>query len=500
MSAALLALKARLAEIEDVEYAAAILEWDQLVMMPPAGGEGRSYQYATLQKVAHELFVADETGRLIEELAPTFAGAPPDDDDAALVSVAQRLYRRKTRIPAALVAEMFQATSYAQEVWARARAHSDFEAFRPHLERVFDLKRQVAACFPEAESPYDALLDEYEPGMTTAQVRAMFDALKRELVPLAAAIAQRPPADDGVVRRDYPPDQQMAVAERILLLFGYDVTAGRQDLSVHPFCTGLGARDVRVTTRVDRHFLNTCLMGSMHECGHALYELGFPEALHRTPLAHSASLGIHESQSRWWENLVGRSRGFWSFFYPELQAAFPHNLADVPLDTFYRAINRVQPSFVRVEADEVTYNLHTLLRFELEVDLLEGRLAPRDSPAAWNAKFKEYFGLDVPDDRLGVLQDTHWAAGFIGYFPTYTIGNLASVQFFEQAVADVPSLPADIAQGKFATTLAWLRDNVHCHGRKYLPADLIQRVTGRPLSAQPYLAYLRQKYGELYGL
>jgi carboxypeptidase Taq len=493
-------LKSRLAEIEDVENAAALLEWDQLVMMPPAGGEGRSYQYATLQKLAHEMYVTDEMGRWIETLSHEYAGVPADDDDAALVRVAERFYRRKTRIPAALVAEMFQATSFAQEVWSAARRNNDFESFRPHLERVFDLKRQVAACFPEAEVPYDALLDEYEPGMRTIQVRAMFAELKAELVPLVHAIAARPPVDDEILRRGYEPAQQLKVSEQVLKLFGYDFNAGRMDLSVHPFCTGLGLRDVRVTTRVDPRYLSTCLMGSMHECGHALYELGFPDEFARTPLAHSASLGIHESQSRLWENLVGRSRGFWGHFYPQLQTAFPQQLGGVPREAFYRAINRVRPTFIRVEADEVTYNLHTLLRFELEVDLLGGKLAAADAPAAWNAKVKDYFGLDVPEDRLGVLQDTHWAAGLIGYFPTYTIGNLASVQLFTQARADLPGLDDDIAQGRFARLLAWLRENIHCQGRKHLPGDLIQRVTGRPLAARDYLAYLRSKYGELYNL
>lgn len=500
MSDQLATLKARLAEIDDVDNAAAVLEWDQLVMMPPAGGEGRSYQYATLQKLAHELYITDEMGRLIADLSAAYAGAPADDDDAALVRVAARFYKHKTQIPAALVAEMFQATAYGQEVWARARANNDFEAFRPQLERIYDLKRQVAACFPNAESPYDPLLDEYEPGMKTSQVRAMFAELKTELVPLVAAIAARPPADDSVLRRDYEPAQQLAVAEQALKRFGFDFTAGRQDLSVHPFCTGLGLRDVRVTTRVDRNFLSTCLMGSMHECGHALYELGYPARLGRSPLGHSASLGIHESQSRLWENLVGRSRAFWDHFYPTLQAAFPGSLGDVPLDTFYRAINRVRPSLIRVEADEVTYNLHTMLRFELEVDLLEGKLEPRDAPAAWNAKVKEYLGLDVPSDKLGVLQDTHWAAGLIGYFPTYTLGNLASVQLYQKALADDPAITGDLAAGRYDSLLAWLRANVHAHGRKYLPADLIERVTGRPLTATAYLGYLKEKYSALYGL
>jgi carboxypeptidase Taq len=269
---------------------------------------------------------------------------------------------------------------------------------------------------------------------------------------------------------------------------------------VHPFCTSFGLRDVRVTTRVDRHYLPTCLMGTMHECGHALYELGFPARFARSPLGHSASLGIHESQSRMWENLVGRSRGFWEVFYPTVQAAFPENLANVGVATFYRAINTVKPSYIRVEADEVHYNLHTLLRFELEVELLEGTLEARHAPEAWNAKFKEYLGLDVPEDRLGILQDVHWSAGLIGYFPTYTIGNLASVQFFEQALRDRPALAGELAAGQFGGLLTWLRENVHCHGRKHMPADLVRLVTGEALTARPYLNYLRKKYGELYGL
>jgi len=493
-------LKRRLAEVDDLDNAAALLEWDQLVMMPPAGAEGRSHQYATLQKIGHEKFVDEAVGRLIEDLSAEYADAPAADDDAALLRVARRLYARRTRLPAALVEAMSQATSYGQEVWARARSNNDFEAFRPDMERIFDVKRQVAAYFPEAETPYDALLDEYEPGMKTSQVRAMFAELKREQVPLAQAIAARPPADDSVLRRHYAPEKQLAVSLEVLKLFGYDFEAGRQDLTVHPFCTSFGLRDVRVTTRVDPTFLQTCLMGTMHECGHALYDQGYPARFARSLLGHSASLGIHESQSRLWENLVGRSRGFWDIFFPTLQAAFPETLAEVDAASFHRAVNAVRPSFIRVEADEVHYNLHTLVRFELEVDLLEGRLEARHAPEAWNAKFKEYVGLDVPDNRRGILQDVHWSAGLIGYFPTYTIGNLASVQFFNQAVKDVPSLPAELAAGKYGGLLRWLRENIHCHARTLLPAELVQKVTGERLTAGPYLNYLRTKYGELYNL
>jgi len=494
-------LKARLAEVDDLENTASLLEWDQLTMMPPGGAAGRADQVATLQKLAHEKFTADEVGHLLADLGAEYQGAPAEDNEAALVRVATRLFRRKTQIPPALVAEMFQATSTGQSIWPRARAASDFSAFLPQLEKIFDVKRRVAACFPEAASPYDALLDEYEPGANTVQVRAMFDELKRELPPLVQAIAAR--SDDGrdaILHGDYDEAAQWALTRRAVEQIGYDFNQGRLDPTVHPFETSFGLHDVRITNRVRRDHLTACLMGSLHEAGHALYDLGYPDQYARTPLGHSASLGIHESQSRLWENLVGRSRGYWHYFFPQMQAAFAPQLAAQTADSFYRAVNTVRPTYVRVEADEVTYNLHTVLRFELEVDLLEGRLEPRHAPAAWNAKVKEYLGLTVPEDRLGVLQDTHWASGLIGYFPTYTIGNLASVQFFNKAVADVPSIPADIAHGQFDTLLGWLRQNVHRHARKYLPGDLIQIATGQPLSAKPYLAYLHKKYSELYSL
>ena len=500
MQSKLVELKTRLAEVDDLENASAMLEWDQLTMMPPGGAAGRADHIATLQKLAHEKFIVDEVGQLLADLGESFKDSPAEDDDAALVRVATRLYRHKTQIPPKLVAEVSQATSLGKQIWARARAKSDFTVFLPQLEKIFDLKRQVAACFPEAASPYDALLGEYEPGATTVQVRAMFDELKHELPPLVHAIADKSTGHEGdVLHGEYDEQAQWNLSLRAGEQLGYDFNQGRQDKTVHPFETSFGLHDVRITNRVRRDHLASCLMGSLHECGHALYDLGYPDRFARSPLGHSASLGIHESQSRLWENLVGRSRGYWQFFFPQLQAAFPQQLAAQTTESFYRAINTVQPTFIRVEADEVTYNLHTLLRFELEVDLMEGRLQARHAPEAWNAKVKEYLGLDVPEDRLGVLQDTHWAGGLIGYFPTYTIGNLASVQLFNKAIADLPSIPDDIAHGRFSTLLGWLRQNVHRHARKYLPGDLIQLATGEPLSAKLYLHYLYDKYQEIYG-
>lgn len=493
-------LKSLLAEVDDLENAFAMLEWDQATYMPSGSGESRAYQMATLQKIVHEKLTTDEVGHLLDDLNKEYAGVSIDDDDAALVRLTTRVYQRRTQIPARLVEETTRACSLAQEVWIKARAESNFAAFLPHLERIFDLKRQTAACFPGAQSVYDPLLDEFEAGGSAAQVRAMFEELKAAIVPLVQAIAARPPVSDEVLRRDYDEAQQMAVTSALIQQFGFDFNRGRQDKSAHPFCTSFGFDDVRVTTRTQRNYVVSCLMGSMHECGHALYDQGYPAQYFRTSLARGASLGVHESQSRLWENLVGRSRAFWDWYYPTFQAAFPATLRDVSLDNFYRALNRVQPSFIRVEADEVTYNLHILLRFEMEVALLDGSLAAKDAPEAWNAKFKAYFGLDVPDDRRGILQDTHWASGLIAYFPTYTIGNLLSVQLFEAATRANPAIPAGLARGEFAPLLAWLRTNVHQHGRKYLPGELIQRATGSPLSAKPYIAYLQQKYGALYGL
>jgi carboxypeptidase Taq len=500
MEAKLQELRARLAEVADLEHVAAVLEWDQQTYMPPGGSDERAEQTATVRKLAHEKFVSDEVGRLLEDLRVRLNGADPDGDEAGLIRATLRKYEREHKLPTDLVAELARTTAAAQDAWVKARADKDFNAFRPHLEKVVELKRREAACFGPQESPYDPLLDEYEPGMKAAQVREVFAELKRELVPLVKAIAAQPEIDDAVLHQEYDERKQWDFGLDVILNFGYDAERGRQDVAPHPFTTTFGLGDVRITTRLHRDLLASALMSTMHECGHALYEQGFDPAFARTPLADGASLGIHESQSRMWENLVGRSRGFWKFFYPKLQTVFPGQLGGVSLDAFYRAINKVEPSLIRVEADEVTYNLHTMLRFELEVDILEGRLAVKDVPAAWNAKVKEYLGLDVPDDSQGCLQDIHWSNGYVGYFPTYTLGNIASVQFFEKAIQDAPSIPADIERGEFGSLLRWLRQNIHRHGRKYLPGELLQRVTGGPLNAKPYLAYLKRKYSEIYGL
>jgi carboxypeptidase Taq len=493
-------LKGRLAEVTDLISAGAILEWDQQTYMPPGGASGRAEQLGTLSKLAHEKMTSDEMGQLLAEAGQQVKGLEPDSDDNRLVGVALREYTRRKQIPTPLMAELTRTTAAAHTVWVRARAEKDFKAFQPSLEKIFDLKRQVADCFPVKESVYDPLLDEFEPDMKASQVREVFAGLKLHLVPLVKAVAAKPEIDDAVLHQDYDEQKQWDFGLDVIRRFGYDFERGRQDISAHPFTTAFNLGDVRITTRVDPRFLSSALMSTIHESGHALYDQGFGPSLARSLLADGASLGIHESQSRLWENLVGRSRGFWRFFYPRLQATFPAQLQSVDPNIFYRAINKVKPSLIRVEADEVTYNLHTMLRFELEVDVLEGRLAVKDLPAAWNAKVKDYLGLDVRDDSLGVLQDVHWSAGYIGYFPTYTLGNIASVQFFQKACQDMPMIPSDIERGEFRTLLTWLRENIHRHGRKYTPTELIQRVTGGPLNAEPYVNYLKHKYTEIYEL
>jgi carboxypeptidase Taq len=493
-------LKDRLAEVTDLAYVENVLDWDQQTYMPPGGAAGRAEQWGTISKLIHEKMSSDEMGQLLADAQEQVTDLPPDADDARLVSVSQREYARRKQIPTPLMAEFKRTTAAAHTVWAKARAENDFKAFQPLLEKIFDLKRQMADCFPDKESIYDPLLDEFEPEMKASQVREVFAGLKRDLVPLVKAITARPEIDDTLLHRHYDEQKQWDYGLDVIRRFGYDFTCGRQDKAAHPFTSSFSLGDVRITTRVHPNLLSSGLLSTMHECGHALYDQGLGANLARSPLANGASLGVHESQSRLWENLVGRSRGFWKFFYPRLQATFPEQLQAVNGDTFYRVINKVKPSFIRVEADEVTYNLHTMLRFELEVGVLEGTLAVKDLPAAWNAKVRDYLGLDVPDDSVGVLQDVHWSSGYIGYFPTYTLGNIASVQFFQKACQDMPMIPADLERGEFQALLTWLRDNIHRHGRKFTPTELIQRVTGSPLNAEPYVNYLKRKYTEIYGL
>ena len=494
-------LKARLAEISDLERAAAVLGWDQQTYMPPGGTAARSEQLATLSKLAHQHFISDEMGDLLEASAQETDGMDHGSDEASLVRVTRRDYQKARRVPSELVAELARVTTLATETWTQARAQSNFSLFAPHLERIVALEIRLAEALGYDERIYDALLDQYEPEMKTAQVEAIFAEIKPQLVQLAREIAEhQDQVDDKVLHRSYDEQAQWDFGVEIIKSFGFDFQRGRQDHSAHPFTTGFSPDDVRITTRFESNFLSPALFGTLHECGHALYEQGVSPALARTPLDGGSSLGFHESQSRLWENLVGRSHPFWKFAFPRLKERFPRQLADTDLEGFYKAVNRVQPSLIRVEADEVTYNLHIMLRFDLENALLEGKLRVKELPQAWNAKIEEYLGLTPPDDAQGVLQDIHWSGGMLGYFPTYALGNLISVQLWGQVLQEIPDLPDQIESGRFEALRAWLREKVHQHGRKFTPVELLQRVSGSTLQAEPYLAYIRSKFSDIYGL
>jgi len=489
----------RLAEIGHLHSAAAVLGWDQQCYMPPGGAPERGEQLSVLGKLSHEMFVSDETRRLLEGAEAETASLGRESDEALTLRVVRRDFDKSVKIPSALVAEMAKAEVEGHEVWVKARKASDFAMFSPTLSKLLDLSRQVAEHLGYEDRPYDALLDRFEPGMKTADVERVFDDLRPGLVELVRYIQSRPQIDDSVLKRDFPEDAQKEFGESIIKKMGFDFTRGRQDRAVHPFCTSFGKDDVRITTRFDRNWLPCALMGTIHETGHALYEQGFDPKDDNTPLSGAAGLGTHESQSRLWENIVGRSRGFWNVYYPDLQRHFPGVLDDVSVETFYRAINKVDPSLIRVEADEVTYNLHIMLRFELEKSLIDGSLSVKDVPEAWNARMREYLGVAPPNDAEGCLQDVHWSGGMFGYFPTYALGTLLSAQLYEKATEDNPAIVSDLAKGEFGSLLAWLRENVHKPGRRYLPAELVERACGEPPQSRSYLNYLNGKFRELYG-
>ena len=486
-------LKGRLAEIHDLRRAQEMLFWDQTVMMPPGGGPVRGAQLTTLDRVAHERLVAPEVGRLLDALSPHEESLDFDSDDASLIRTTRRDWEKARRVPADLAAEMVGAGAEAHDVWAKAREENDYATFRPHLERALELKRRYIDCFEGYAEPYDVLLDDYEPGMKTAEVRTVFDELKASLVPLIAEVGSSD-EDDGFMHGPFPIDAQHELSLRVIERFGYDPQFFRLDLTVHPFAASSGTQDIRLTTRYSESDL-TSLFTAMHECGHGLYEHGVSQTLERTPLCHGVSSALHESQSRLWENIVGRSRPFWNHFYPLAQSVFPEVLGEVEQEAFYQAINRVKPSYIRVDADEATYNLHVILRFELEQELIAGTLELGDLPEVWNARFEEYLGIPIPSDTVGVLQDVHWSGGSFGYFPTYSLGNIVSVQIWDKLRSELPDLPAQFEVGEFGELHAWLRSNLYALGRKFTPQETLERVVGGPIDAKPYVRYLTEKLG-----
>jgi carboxypeptidase Taq len=489
-------LRRRLAELVDLRNAAHVLGWDQQTMMPPNGGPTRAESLATLERISHNIFVAPETGRLLEAAAAEVNGTAEDSDDARLVHVVRRRFEKARRVPTDLAADLARAASLGQEAWVQARRRSDFAAFAPYLERNMELARRYVECFDEFDTPYDALLDDYEPGMTSAEVRTLFDELKSELVPLFAVLRDRA-IDDSCLHQELPVERQRELVAGVVELMGFDPAGWRLDDAVHPFATSFGSSDVRITTRWDPRYFPTALYGGMHECGHGLYEAGIADSLQRTPLGHAESLSLHESQSRLWENMVGRGRSFCSVLAPRVRESLG---LDVDATTLYRAVNKVKPSFIRVEADEATYGLHIVLRFELEQALIEKRLSVADLPEAWNARFAESFGIEVPDDTRGVLQDVHWSAGLIGYFPTYALGNLIAGQLWERAHADLPDLEQQLAAGELLPLREWLREHVHRHGSKFTAKEILHRTLDGPIAVAPFLSYLKAKLSDVYGV
>jgi carboxypeptidase Taq len=486
-----------LAELVDLRHAGQVLGWDQQTMMPARGGGARAEALGTLERISHERFVADETGRRLEAAAAECNGADPDSDDARLISVVRRRWEKARRIPVELAAEMARAASLGHEAWVAARAASDFEAFAPYLERNVELARRYVECLPEFDTAYDALLDDYEPGMRTAEVSRIFGELKDGLVPLIARVRDAGEVDVECLHRAFGVERQRRLVDTVLARMGFDPAGWRLDEAAHPFATSFGPGDVRLTTRWDERYFPGALYGAMHECGHGLYEAGIDAGLQRTPLGHAESLGLHESQSRMWENMVGRSRAFCTVLAPLVSQ---HSGQPVDADTLFRAVNRVAPSFIRVEADEATYGLHIVLRFEIEQELIDGRLSVAELPEAWNARFAEYLGLEVTDPADGVLQDVHWAGGAIGYFPTYALGNLIAAQLWQRIATDLPDLEERLAAGELTGLREWLREHVHRHGAKFAMPELLERVVGGPLEVTPFLTYLKAKLGDVYGL
>ncbi len=496
MSDALVELKEHLARISDLQTARAVMEWDLQVNMPEGGARARADHVTTLETFTHDLFTSDEIGKLLERLRPLEESLPHDHVDGCLLRVTRRDWEKAKRVPTALAAEITHVTSEAHHAWVAARAASDYPAFRPWLDRILDLKQRYADCFPPGDDPYDVFLDDFEPGMKTAEVRRVFDRLKPELIALAAA--GRDVADEPFVQGPYAREQQHELSLEVMRAFGADDSSFRLDPAVHPFCTSFSVTDVRLTTRYAEDDLSGhSLFSTMHEAGHGLYEHGVDPTLERSPLGHGCSSALHESQSRLWENVIGRSAPFWRWFYPRMQAAHPEALGDVSLERFHRAVNRVRPGFIRVDADETSYGLHIILRFELEQELLAGRLATADVPEAWDARMSEYLGVDVPNDALGCLQDVHWSFGGFGYFPTYQLGNVISVQIWERLRADVEDADAMIERGDFSAVHEWLRERLYHLGRRFTPAETVHRVAGGPIDPEPYLAYLRDKSASL---
>lgn len=494
-------LKQHLLEVNDLQRASSVLSWDKNTYMPSGSAVARGRMMSTLNRVAQEKLTSPVVGKLLEDLIPYGESLPFEHDDAALIRAAKRNFERYSKIPPRLIGELFAHGAETYQVWRKARAENDFKATEPYLEKMLDISRLIADCFPGYDHIADPLIDFTDYGIKAEDIRKIFAELRTQLVPIVEKINAQEPPEDDFLHRHYPQQKQLDFSERVVHALGYDFEHGRLDLTAHPFEIAISISDVRITTRVDEHDLGNCVFSCMHEAGHGMYEQGIDPSYEGTPLARGTSSAVHESQSRTWENLVGRSRGFWQYYFPELKLAFPEQLADVSIEKFYRAVNKVQPSLIRTEADEVTYNLHVMIRFDLELDLLEGKLDVKDLPEAWTDRYDSDLGVTAPDDRDGVLQDVHWYSHKIGgAFQGYTLGNILSAMFYERALQAHPEIPQKISEGEFGILYDWLQANIYRYGSKYTASELIEKVTGGGLDVQPLIRYLRNKYGELYEL
>lgn len=498
MSEKLAKLKELLGEVADLHQIQSVLDWDQNVNMPPGGSEARGQQLATIGRIAHEKSISPEIGKLLDDLKR--GDIDPASDDGSLIRISTRDYDKATRVPPDFVAKQALVTTRAFDAWVEAKGKSEFSIFRPHLEKVVELAQEYISFHPPADHPYDTLLDDYEPGMKTAEVQQIFDNLRPRQVELIQAIRSAKQVKDDFLYKKYNEKKVWDFGETIVTKFGYDWSRGRQDKAPHPFQTTFSVNDTRITNRFEADNPLATLFSAMHEAGHAMYEQGSNPAYERTPLAGGTSLAVHESQSRLWENLVGRSLPFWEYFFPLLKKTFPSQLDGVGTKSFYKAINKVEPTFIRVNADEATYNLHVMLRLEIEIGLVEGHFAVKDLPEIWNSKMNDYLGITPPNDALGVLQDVHWSSGLMGYFSTYALGNMISAQLWQRIREDITDLDLQICTGNFEALLSWLREKIHIHGRKFDPQDLVKNVTGSKIDPSAYVTYLTEKYSAIYGL
>lgn len=492
----------RLAEIQDIKQSQAVLFWDQLTYMPPGGILSRGEQISTLEQIAQEKFTSKEIGDLLDDLAAYAQQLPYDCYDASLIRVTRRDYERMIKIPPQFLANLTNHQTESLQAWAKARPENDFKAVQPYLEKTLELSRRMADFFPGYAHIADPLIDFHDEGMNVATLQNLFGQLRTKLLPIVKKITSQPQVDDSFLHNNFPEQIQLKYIHNLIKQIGYDFNRGRIDKTHHPVQLTLSLNDVRITTRVREDFLSELLFSTIHEAGHALYEQGINPNLKRTPLARGTSSGVHESQSRLWENIIGRSYSFWEYFYPQLQAAFPQQLGNVRLDTFYPAINKVERSLIRTDADEVTYNLHIMIRFDLELQLLNGDLAIKDLPEAWNERYFSDLGVSPPNNQDGVMQDIHWfgASTIGGAFQGYTLGNILSAQFYQAALKVQPAIAAGISKGNFTNLRNWLVDNIYKHGRKLTTEELVKRVTGSEITIQPYIQYLKEKYSKIYAI